>query len=78
MRDEVNPLLILGHRDGAVAELFDHAVRAVGLALENSCVCVVCLLYLADDDRFELTARALEVQVGLDTVRPDFMTTGYI
>lgn len=62
---KVNPLLILGHGYGAIAELLDDVVGVVCLALEDSGVSIVGLLDLANHNGLELAARGLEVEIGL-------------
>ncbi len=63
--DEVNPFLVLGHGNGAVAEFADKAQSIVSFALQDTSVGVVCLLDFANDNGFELAAGALEVEIGL-------------
>ncbi|PNY29181.1 hypothetical protein TCAP_00901 [Tolypocladium capitatum] len=62
---EMYPFLVLGHGDGAVAELLDDPVGVVGLALQDAGVGIVRLLNLANDNRLQLAAGALEVEVRL-------------
>ncbi|RBQ70685.1 hypothetical protein VDGD_21507 [Verticillium dahliae] len=63
--DKVSPLGVLGHGNGADAELVDGVVRGVRLALENAGIGVVRLLDLADDDGLKLPAGRLQVEVRL-------------
>jgi hypothetical protein len=62
---EVNPFLVLGHGDGPVTELLNDAVSVIRLTLQNTGVGIVGLLDLTDDNGFELSARALEVEICL-------------
>ena len=66
--DEANPLVILGHGDGAGAELVNGIVSGVGLPFQDAGISIVRLLDLAHDDRFEFAAGCLEVQIRLDVV----------
>lgn len=63
--DEAAPLKVLGHGDGTVAKLLDGIVRVITLALEDTGEGVVSLLDLTNNNGFELTARSLEIEIGL-------------
>lgn len=70
VRHKMNPFLIPGHSDRAITKLFQHVISMISLALQDSSVGVVCFLDFAHNNGFELTTRALEVQVGLAGVSP--------
>ena len=62
---EVNPFLVLGHGDGPVTEFLNDAVSVIRLSLQNAGVGIIGLLDLTNDNGFELSARALEVEICL-------------
>jgi hypothetical protein len=63
--DKRRPLLVLGHGDWATAKGLNCLVRIVALALEDSSKSVVSFLDFADDNRLELTAGGLQVEISL-------------
>ena len=48
--DKVNPFLVLGHGNGAVAKLANEAKGIFSLALQDAGIGIVCLLNLADNN----------------------------
>lgn len=63
--DEVNPLLILGHGNGPFAELVHDSICIVCFALEDTRICVVRFLNFSNNDGFQLTTGAFEIEMGL-------------
>lgn len=63
--DKSSPFLISGHGNGTTTELFDGRVHLISVAFKDASKSVVCFLNLANDNRFKLTTRVLEVEVGL-------------
>lgn len=63
--NELGPLKVSGHTDGATAQFLDGRIRFVRISLQNVGESIVRFLNLADHNGLELAPGVLEVEIGL-------------
>lgn len=63
--NEVVPFMVFGHRDGTSSELLYSIQGDVRLALQDTSIGIICLLYLANYDCLEFTTGIFQIQICL-------------
>jgi hypothetical protein len=57
----VVPFVIVRHGYGSCPELLHGVIDLIGFSLEDTGICIVRLLYLRDDNRFEFATGVFQV-----------------